>query len=49
MAWQMQTIGEGLGKVRRISRSLDHYRPHPGHDTTLGKVQILLKPFRVTF
>ncbi|WP_205923220.1 hypothetical protein, partial [Rhizobium leguminosarum] len=24
-----------------------HYRPHPGPDTTLGKVRISLKPFRV--
>ncbi|WP_442638236.1 transposase, partial [Rhizobium leguminosarum] len=47
MAWQMPTIGEGLGKVRRLSRGLDHYRPHPGPDTTLGKVRISLKPFRV--
>ncbi|ABC92980.1 putative insertion sequence transposase protein, IS4 family (plasmid) [Rhizobium etli CFN 42] len=44
MAWQMPTIGEGLGKVRRISRGLDHYRPHSAPDTTLGKVRILLKP-----
>jgi transposase len=49
MAWQMPTLGEGLGKVPRFSRSLDHYRPHPRLDTTLGKVRISLKPFRIRF
>lgn len=47
MTWQMPTIGEELGKVHRIGRGLDHYRPHPSPDTTIGKVRILLKPFRV--
>ncbi|CDZ68143.1 Transposase, IS4 family protein [Neorhizobium galegae bv. orientalis] len=33
MAWRMTTFGEGLGKVPRFSRSVDHYRPRPRPDS----------------
>ncbi|MBP2449983.1 transposase [Rhizobium leguminosarum] len=47
MARWMPKIGQGRRAFHRISRGVDHDRPHSSHHPTSRKVSISLKAFRV--
>jgi hypothetical protein len=40
-------VGQGLGKINRFGRSVDHYRSHPHPHPTARKILRLLNPFEV--
>ena len=46
MVGAMPQTGQGLGKIHRIKRGLDPYRPHPSHISPPRKILFSLNEFR---